>query len=1151
MVEQLTRILKLLESANVQKRLDALKTISQILRSQPRIAESAIPQVSKRLTDPSSEVRKEAVVIIKHAASIDSNYVKPAVSQLLKTIEDPNFTVRTHAIDVVCNLMKKDLSMVPKVLPKLMSAFNKSISYGFNPPFKTYLPYSTILATLAEIGLHKPALLKDSVPSISRCLRYPVYQSKVPVKDLDKLYANAARALGVIGKRIPDHVKDAIPLLSKCVIDTHTLPYWRKVKATDQTALPWCATYALDQIAETRLEYVMPFYIDCIVSSTDTIRRYGLRAINDAVRKNRKNAIRNMLKYYKSPEPKIAGRITAIFDTIGKDPKNIVPILIDALADPDATISSAASEALIKFESRYPDYVIPFIVELLTSPDTRIREYASIILGRVAEAPEMICERLGDILRGVPKRDVRKYTITALGTIGGEHPPAVKSQLPLIVNALTDTDKDVRLAALTALYNIGSKSADIIVGASTNILTCLTDTELEVVKTTIRLTRILGGVSAEVARSTVAQLIATYESHKEPEIRLEVTKTLCEIGKSNLDYIRDATSLIIESMDELDAQGRLLATETIKSLGVKLSDYQAVAKMLLDYDTKLEKIKREGVKITKADELLKRAREALKRNEYMNAMMHAKHALSEAERVETQYRKAYELMRAIPQKIDEIASEGADVSIAREYIEKAKSALANNEYAVAIEYANQSKIEAERVELQHRSASNIVKSASELINNLKREGIIVSKAEDLLRLAEYALKHKNYADALSYGRDCKEVAEKTQKLYRQIAKELSATSVLIDDTKRAGINVALAEDSLRQARKFLERGDYDSAVQYLDECKDAVETARADYEATSQKIASAVDAIAELETICKVPDAIKNLILHAEDALNRGSYAESADYATECKQEVKKAREKYENAKNIRAKLEVALADARKFGHELGVRIDLDKAERLYDELVELFESGEYDKLATYKTSIEGAIADAKTAVTTVVSPPSAPPMVTAIPSAKPPPPTPLAAKTVDLEPGFSYLILERTPERCFEQFKKLTAKLPGLCISTSFPKKLRRQYGLRDDIPLQWLTDTSDYEDALNPRRLEFEITEVIGNFVRKQEGGSVVILDGLEHLVLVNGFEKVADFLKSIVDMIAMYDSTFIIPVSPGALSEREMAILSKRFDKVEDFT
>lgn len=154
------------------------------------------------------------------------------------------------------------------------------------------------------------------------------------------------------------------------------------------------------------------------------------------------------------------------------------------------------------------------------------------------------------------------------------------------------------------------------------------------------------------------------------------------------------------------------------------------------------------------------------------------------------------------------------------------------------------------------------------------------------------------------------------------------------------------------------------------------------------------------------------------------------------------------------------------------------------------------------------------------------------------------------VETGYNHLVVDNTPTVAYEQFNSLMKKnLAGLIISTTYPEKLKKQITV-ENVELYWLTDTSSEFQTLDPKRLDFEIMRAISNFVKKSEGG-VIILDGLEYLAVENGFEVSLKFIKKVNDLCSINDATLVVPITPLSLAQDQLSMLKKEFDRVEDLT
>lgn len=149
------------------------------------------------------------------------------------------------------------------------------------------------------------------------------------------------------------------------------------------------------------------------------------------------------------------------------------------------------------------------------------------------------------------------------------------------------------------------------------------------------------------------------------------------------------------------------------------------------------------------------------------------------------------------------------------------------------------------------------------------------------------------------------------------------------------------------------------------------------------------------------------------------------------------------------------------------------------------------------------------------------------------------------LEAGTNYLLFENKAKMAFELFAQLLDDdSNGLCITTTFPQKVTKKHNLKN-AEMKWLSETStDEEETINPKRLDFEVTRLISHYFKDLDN-SVVLLDGLEYLLLENGFSKVIKFVKKINDISSLTTSTFIVVINKGSLKTEEMTMLQREFD------
>ncbi len=150
-----------------------------------------------------------------------------------------------------------------------------------------------------------------------------------------------------------------------------------------------------------------------------------------------------------------------------------------------------------------------------------------------------------------------------------------------------------------------------------------------------------------------------------------------------------------------------------------------------------------------------------------------------------------------------------------------------------------------------------------------------------------------------------------------------------------------------------------------------------------------------------------------------------------------------------------------------------------------------------------------------------------------------------DLERGISYLIEEESPDKSYDIFTDaVTHGAQGLCITRDFPDLVRRKYGLKKT-PVLWLSN-AEKDFAVEPVQLG-KLYHKIEDFLKKSES-SVILLCGLEYLITQNNYTSALKFLQLVKDQIAIYNSLLVAPLSPYALTERDLKLIERELVVVD---
>ena|GEM_PF-5395379 len=132
----------------------------------------------------------------------------------------------------------------------------------------------------------------------------------------------------------------------------------------------------------------------------------------------------------------------------------------------------------------------------------------------------------------------------------------------------------------------------------------------------------------------------------------------------------------------------------------------------------------------------------------------------------------------------------------------------------------------------------------------------------------------------------------------------------------------------------------------------------------------------------------------------------------------------------------------------------------------------------------------------------------------------------------------------------ELKAKIKGykvLGVSAHFPKKFSRGFPEGTEIKSIWITETSGSDEAISPRRMEFEVSQEIISFIKNNAGKGLVYIDAIPTFMLVNDFMTVLKFVKDIVDIAHEYDCRVVFEVPPNLFTPGEKALFERRMDVI----
>ena len=152
----------------------------------------------------------------------------------------------------------------------------------------------------------------------------------------------------------------------------------------------------------------------------------------------------------------------------------------------------------------------------------------------------------------------------------------------------------------------------------------------------------------------------------------------------------------------------------------------------------------------------------------------------------------------------------------------------------------------------------------------------------------------------------------------------------------------------------------------------------------------------------------------------------------------------------------------------------------------------------------------------------------------------------MDIEKGVCYLVKEKKPDVSYRLFEVLLEqRLPGLIVTRQYPERVRRERGL-SEARIIWLSHTPG-EDFHNPTAIG-TLAKVLQKFIEDNSGEGVILLDGLEFLIINNGFLQTLMFVEHVNEFIMQHRGILLLPVSPETLEEKELALLERNVKVLE---
>ncbi|MGI0149393.1 MAG: DUF835 domain-containing protein, partial [Thermoplasmata archaeon] len=147
----------------------------------------------------------------------------------------------------------------------------------------------------------------------------------------------------------------------------------------------------------------------------------------------------------------------------------------------------------------------------------------------------------------------------------------------------------------------------------------------------------------------------------------------------------------------------------------------------------------------------------------------------------------------------------------------------------------------------------------------------------------------------------------------------------------------------------------------------------------------------------------------------------------------------------------------------------------------------------------------------------------------------------MELRRGATYLIEDDTPEVAYRLLTRFLPEVgPGFVISRMHPEKVRTRFG-HEDVRIGWLAEVPG-ENHFSANAMA-SLAKAIQQFIHEHGSSGLVLIDGLEYVILHNGFQPtLLAFVEHLNEFVMGTQAIVLIAFRAQTLDPRELALLER---------
>ncbi len=441
-------------------------------------------------------------------------------------------------------------------------------------------------------------------------------------------------------------------------------------------------------------------------------------------------------------------------------------------------------------------------------------------------------------------------------------------------------------------------------------------------------------------------MLETSQSQKAREMVSDLNSAIVTARKMGCDIklLESTSSKCDEMLKNRDFSSSFADAE--KALAdAKNQQYVAAERMFGEGKLAAIEAKKLGIDISDMKEGLKRAKTSFSKADFFTTYNESLAAKKLSEKQIEYHQKAYDAINQAAAMLAEAKKNKADVKDAMGILLSAKGMFERFEYENALNEAEKSKEETEKVVNLYTAASKLsfVEESIELLKELETEpGELTGKAQELSTL----IKAQDITNALSLAGELEKSTVGI--LMPSISILISSTQSIIMDAKELNLVVDSQEERLEAARKALNAKRYKEAVEQAKQVKEEIEEVRKLSQRAAMEIKAAQDTLNEGENLHADLSESKKLLENAFTELNGSNYQQAIDLAVRSSSRSKKSIETH--VSNTIKAFKVSIEKAKLEG------INVVAAEKLMDKATAAFNNKDYKSALSEAMKSEGEL---------------------------------------------------------------------------------------------------------------------------------------------------------------------------------------------------